>query len=484
MDNMNYSGLRHTTQTLGTYEYKYRSSLHPVGRHTFAGVSRPEEITFKDIWMTEAFSQYPGEFNFSKLEGWSRSYYTSEGHLDAIYNFSDTIRFPKPTDSSMKAADEYANAYFDQLPKVLSMSFHTDLDKVPFEPTSAAGIGLQGKKGDPGNHEKAINQAYATVKNAQRRGLTYVIENSTPDMAFTRTQLTELSKGIKVRHVFGEAFQYIILEGLTASPAMDMFTENETFFFVGQDPRIYVPILIEKTIGSNPKVASFDWTAFDATAETWEIEDAFNLLDRIFTFPDEESQAAYEISKVLFIYRKIAAPNGTVYQKARGVPSGSFYTMLIDSIINWKRILYLHHRAYGFFPKSLKTQGDDSFAGVHEQFTAHDLYLAIPAKAPWIFNPFKCEVGDSGSQVPFLQRKLKWGDQSREVDKVERLAIYPEYEVNDPQISAYRARALWEDTNYESLILGFATGYLEDKYGIPKTIPKYHKHYWEILFKK
>lgn len=485
MDNiMNYSELTYSTATLGNYKHRHRPSLFPAGRHTFAHVSRPTETTFTDKWMREAFENYTGDYNFSKFEGWSRSYYTPEGHMSSILNFSSPNRFLKPTDKSMQKTDQYCTNYFDNLPRVQSMSFHTDLDKVPFEPTSAAGIGLPGKKGDPGNHQAAISQAYATIKTAQRQGLNHVIENSSPDMAYTRTQLTELSKGIKVRHIFGEPFQYIILEGLTASPLMDMFITQDTFFFVGKDPRINVPRIIENTVGICPKIASFDWTAFDATAEAWEIEDAFDLLAQILTFPDQESKAAFEFSRILFIHRKIAAPNGTVYFKARGVPSGSFYTMLIDSIINWKRILYLHHRSYGFFPRVLYTQGDDSFAGVHSEFSAHELYLAIPPTAPWIFNPFKCAEGQSGSQVPFLQRSLKWGDQSRDVDKVERLAMFPEYEVDNPQISAYRARSLWEDSNYESLLLGFATIYLEGKYGQPTTVPRRHKHYWEILFKK
>merc|ERR1711933_219298 len=119
--------------------------------------------------------------------------------MESLHNFSGNVRFPKPTDTSMLRTDEYCKEYFSKLPKVTSLNFHTDLDKVPFEPTSAAGIGFEGKKGENNNHAHAINRAYATIKNAQRHGITHVIDNSTPDAAYTRTQLTELSHGLKIR---------------------------------------------------------------------------------------------------------------------------------------------------------------------------------------------------------------------------------------------------------------------------------------------
>jgi hypothetical protein len=291
-------------------------------------------------------------------------------------------------------------------------------------------------------------------------------------MAYTRTQLTELSRGVKVRNVFGEAFQYILIEGCSASPLMDYFATHKTFFFVGIDPKVGVPNLLEDYKRRSAQLISIDWSAFDTSVEDWEILDAFNLLELMLTFPNLESRAAFEFSKIFFINRKIAAPNSIVYMKHHSVPSGSFFTMIVDSLINFRRILYLHHRATGSFPNDLSTQGDDSLLGTGLDVTPEALSLEIPAASKWNFNPNKSPQGRSGSTVPFLQRYLRWGDQARNTDTAERLAIYPEYEVDDPQISSYRARAIWEDCNYESNILAFATEYLEKKYGITQAIPK------------
>lgn len=482
MQEMTYSGVRYRTSNQGDYITKHPFGLSQIGSHTFTPVRREPHTTIIDNFMMEAFQDYGDRFNFAKLDGWSRSLYTREGHMDSIHRIQSHRRFHKPTDDSMTQTDDYCRQVFRTLGTTQSLDYHTQLGHVPFEPNSAAGIGIPGKKGDPGNLAKAINQAVATLQRSLRDGISSVIEDSTPDMAYTRTQLTQLSTGIKVRNVFGQAFQYILLEGLSASPLMDFFVNRETFFFVGQDPRTAVPYLLESFKKKGSLMMSIDWSAFDTSVENWENVDAFNLLETILTFPNLETRAAFEFSRILFINRKIAAPDGNVYFKQKSVPSGSYYTMLIDSIINWRRILYLHHRATKSFPNDIRTQGDDSLVSTVDSVSPEALMLQIPQDSQWQLNPSKCPTGKSGSSVPFLQRTLKWGDQSRDLDRVERLAIYPEYEVETGEISAFRARALWEDCNYESVVLAHATSYLESKYGIPTFVPRKYTNIWQTLF--
>lgn len=481
MEEMTYAGVLYKTSNIGVYRTPHPRALTLTNHRGSNLIQREQEVTLVDPFMLEAFQAYPFGYDWNKLEGWSRSYYTTEGHMESVLKMNSDRPFTKPFDASMLATDNYCKRYFGSLGRVRSMKFR-ELDKVPFEPTSSAGIGLPGRKGDDGNHTKAIHQATATINNCLRHGIQHVIENSTPDVAYTRTQLTQVSEGLKVRNVFGEAFQYILIEGLTASPLMDFFVQNDTFFFVGLDPRKAVPDILESFKRKCPLLMSIDWKSFDTSVEAWEISDAFDLLESILDFKGRKSRAAFEFSRIFFINRKIAAPDGNEYMKQASVPSGSFFTMLIDAIVNWRRILYLYHRAYGKFPIDIKVQGDDSLVACHDAVTAEGLALQIPPSSRWDMNPFKCPTGKSGSTVPFLQRRLKWGDQARDVDKVERLAIYPEYEVTDPQISSYRARAIWEDCNYESNILGFATEYLEKKYGIPTVVPNRFKNFLNTLY--
>lgn len=481
---MTYQGKIYSSQVIGNFVTPHSDSLTPIGTHDIPVVNRDEFVTLVDPWMLEAFQAYPKAYAFHALEGWSRSYYTTEGHVQSISNYQKRQYANKPLNVSMQQTDNYCQQYFKSLPRVKSLDFNTQLRDVPFEPDSSPGIGMPGKKGTEGNLERAIRQANATVNECMRNNTQTVILESTPDAGFTRTQLTKLTDGLKVRNVFGQAFQYILIEGCSAYPLMEMFCQTDTFFFCGKDPRIHVPILLENAMLNHERMISLDWSSFDSSAEPWEINDAFDLLESILDFPNVESRAAFDFARIFFINRKIAAPNFIVYFKERGVPSGSFFTMLIDSIINWRRILYLHHRAYEFFPPLLKTQGDDSFIGTSHHVKPEGLLLQIPEDTTWSLNPAKCPSDDTPSTVPFLQRRLKWGNQARDVQRVERLAIYPEYEVPNPVISGYRARALFEDCNYESHILGWSANYLETKYGTidPREVPRRFKSYHEVFF--
>lgn len=320
MENMNYSGLQYSTTLAGTYTTKFPNALTHIGKHTFGVVKRDERLELMDDYMLEAYEHYPHGYDMSALDGWSRSYYTREEHIKSVTNMAKGIRFPRPNDSSMKQTVLYCQELFRPLPKVKSLCFHTDLHLVPFENTSSAGIGMIGKKGADGNHQKAISQAFATVKRCKREGIQIVIEQSTPDAALTRTQLTKLSEKLKIRNVFGQAFQYILIEGLTASPLIEMFCREDTFLFIGKDPRVAVPTLLQDFTRKGGKLMTFDWSSFDTSVEPWEIIDAFDLLETLIEFPDNESRLAFEFSKIFFINRKTAAPNGKVYFKQRSVP--------------------------------------------------------------------------------------------------------------------------------------------------------------------
>lgn len=483
--NMTYSGLTYRTTTIGTYQTTRPEALTPIGTHGMSLVNRQPETTLIDPWMLEAFQAYPPGYSFTDLEGWSRSYYSSSAHVAAIKRFSKVGGSTPPVDLSWSATIEYCQQYFSRLPKTISLDFHTDFDKVPFENTSSAGVGFSGaKKGDPGVYSLALKRAVATIHECLRGNLQHVIEQSTPDAAFTRTQLTQLSEKLKVRNIFGQAFQYILIEGLSAFPIMNLFSEIDSVFFCGKDPRVHVPRLLLDFSLRNERILNIDWTAFDSSAEPWEINMAFDLLESVLDFPNLESRACFEFSRIFFINRKINSPDGITYFKQRGVPSGSFYTMIVDSIINWIRILYLHHKAYGEFPKDISTQGDDGIIGTKGNVTPEGLFLQTPANTTWSLDPSKCRYGDSPSTVSFLQRFVRHCDQARDVKKVERLAIYPEYSIESGVISAYRARALWEDCNYESDILSWATKYLEEKFGRtdPNLIPRRYKSYHQIFF--
>lgn len=344
---MTYLGLTYRTP-YGTYTVPHSNALEPLGHHSFQDPTRDEFVTHVDPGIQEAHALYPAKRDPSFFEGWSRSFYTKDAHKAALQQFASAPRFQKPfNDPSWKAVDEHCIQLFDSFPKVQAINFDTNLKDVAFQANTSAGIGLPGRKGDGDNHKRAMAQASATVYNFMDGKVQEVIEQSTPDRAFTRTQLTDTSEKTKVRHVFGQAFQYILIEGTHVQPLLEAFSSIDSPYFIGHDPRIAVPQVIEEFALKQGVLFSTDWSHFDASAEHWEIEDYFNLIERMLIFPTESSKACFEFSKLFLINRKIAGPDHELYFKHRGIPSGSFHTNCADSWINYRRIQYMYHRITG-----------------------------------------------------------------------------------------------------------------------------------------
>jgi len=375
---------------------------------------------------------------------------------------------------------------FGQFEKVQAMDFLSDLKYVPYEPDSSAGFAFGGLKGPPfeTNHVRAFKQANALIMSLVRGDTTIAtaIENSVPDVSFVRTQLTYIPEKLKVRNVWGEHFTYILLEGLFARPLLDFFVEHDTFFFIGKDPRSAVPELLrEYSMTPDAWLYTTDWSSFDASAQRFEIELAFKLLESMLTFPNAETRMAWEFVKQLFMTRKIAASDGNIYFKTAGVPSGSYFTIMIDSIINFIRILYIFRRFSGRFPRSVKTQGDDGVSQCHkgQRLDLHAISIAIKREFEWEFNPDKVLQGRSADEVEFLSRTAFGMDNFRDAIKLERLALYPEFPVESGEISLFRVSSILDESSVRSPALEFVREQLAKQYKMPsiEEVPRFHRHF-------
>lgn len=460
---------------------------------------KPEFTTYVDPFIEEGFRACMAIGTLGKFRGWSRSYYTQAGHMESILSFQKPI-LSKPTTIEWQQVEEDSFTYFQNLPRVASLSAVTigDFDKVKFHGGTSAGFGYTQNPGphpthkgpiDGPQHKKAKRIAakisYECASNYQSgkfdEFLLKASDNSTPDIAFTRTQLAELPN-TKIRNVFGECFHYVLLEGLFACPLIEMFMRIDSFYFIGKDPVLGVPELINNlTPRDDAYYLSIDWSKFDSSVQPYEIELAFDLLESIIDFPDNTTRLVFKYIKQLFLKRKIAAPDGRVFMRYGGIPSGSYFTHLVDSIINWNRMRYLfkrHRIEHGL----LVTHGDD---GLAELLNFHDCLNEMVDEAKslgWYIKVEKSQLFKDRYRISFLGRSSRHGTNYRDVDRCLRLMYYPEYPVIDPQISIARLKAIDEDSGYHIPMIQNVYHYLNQKYGdncipLPEKFRRYHEVY-------
>jgi len=457
---------------------------------------RPEFVTFTDPFIQEAMSFVLPQGYKNELAGYSRSYYTRESHIENIWKFDKPTQF-SPSNDDWRSVVQDAKREFARFPKVSALSARKDAKsfaQVRYHQGTSAGYGYADNPGlypthkgppDGPNAKRAKKIASKIVfecDNAFKEGkwnsfIESLPINSTPDIAFTRTQLAELPN-MKVRQVFGECFHYVLLEGLFAMPLINMFMTIDSFYFIGQDPIEGVPKLIESFTDRFSQFVTLDWSGFDSSVQVYEIELAFDLLESILLFPDETTRLVFYYVKRLFISRKLIGPDGTIYLRYGGVPSGSYFTHLIDSIINWIRIMYLFKVAR-IAISLIKTHGDDALVVPGQHVDDLDDVVAEANLRLWKIKTEKSKLVHLRSDIEFLGRTSRSGVSYRDELKTLRLLLYTEYPVDDPQISIARVKGIDVDSGARVAYIPELYNALRNKYGdsgleLPRKFRRYN----------
>lgn len=407
-----------------------------------------------DPFVFDTLSNHVGLDVVQEFGNYTRSYYTLEGHYDNLWKY-DRIITPKPQDPILDLAISIANEEF-RLPTPVPSFGWNELAKVPFIPSSSAGWNYIGSKGAPGNHELAISRAVLSFKwwledqSLRRSERTFRYH---PDLAWTRTQLGTVEDP-KIRNVWGKAFENIILEGMQAYPLIQQYRKLGEPMPIGMNYFKRLPTMINRTLfdGVNQYYGvGIDFKSFDSSIQPWLIEDAFAILKQNLTFPDIESELVWEYNKHFFIHTPVVMPDGRLWYKHLGVPSGSYFTQLIDSIANFIVTTYAQLKHYG---RSFKTYvlGDDSLFGVPIEFGLPKMEYFAPHAATLglLIHPDKGCIATRPSELDFLGHCAYGSKVDRETAGMMRLALYPEHPVAGPAHSLQRIKGILLDSALNS----------------------------------
>jgi hypothetical protein len=192
----------------------------------------------------------------------------------------------------------------------------------------------------------------------------------------TRGGLSEASDP-KTRLVWMYPAAMTACEAVFAQPLIDKFyKEKADLFLTGVDSKFRIQrflSLISDDLDTHG--VGLDFKSFDTLPSNRLIRDAFAVLKQNIKFGyyydkitglqkgrsgvDVRAEKAFDNIVEYFIHTPMLLPNGRCVTKHHGVPSGSHFTNLVDSIIN--RILIRTFALYEGIPISkLMTNGDDS----------------------------------------------------------------------------------------------------------------------------
>lgn len=230
---------------------------------------------------------------------------------------------------------------------------HIGVRQVRYKDSSAAGYGYQGKKGDGCNRERALKLC--------DRLLGHKSHTRTPCMAYARGHFSTREEP-KTRLVWGFPFHQTLIEGMYAQPLIDAYLSSPKHPMVFGHTSSYVAAKMNTAVNRG-FVQMTDFSGFDSSIQPVLIDCAFDVL--FANFPDYNVHHREMIQRY-FVCTPIIFADGERYQKNVGVPSGSFFTQLVDSVVSFIVAHYCCLRQ-GQNPSLVLVLGDDSLVSTPSQ---------------------------------------------------------------------------------------------------------------------
>jgi hypothetical protein len=293
---------------------------------------------------------------------------------------------------------------------------------------------------------------------ALERGLQTLSGKKAPEpcLAFKRTQFND-----KTRLVWGYPYSMTVIEGLTAYPLLQKFK-------AGCTPMAFA--MTTGALGTKLRVASYhkewaysiDMSQFDATISSSLIHIAFKIIRTWFDRNDIEPISGIdalnlvEIAESYFIHTPIVMPNSKLYLgKRHGVPSGSYYTQIVDSIVNVIVAGALSSKFNLHVSKNeIFVLGDDLLMWSNRKVNLDEMAkYANSALGVKMHGSEKSEVFRYNEKIHYLGREWENGLPTLDQDEILKRMIYPE------KFRVYSKDPQERDRQVKMLLLAYAATY-------------------------
>lgn len=244
------------------------------------------------------------------------------------------------------------------------------------------------------------------------------IKAPNPCVAYKRTQ-----KGNKTRLVWGYPLEMTLMEARFARPLIDMFKKRATPMAFGMT-KSELGAKLNRYFEEQPgNTICLDYSKYDTTISAEMIRRAFVILATWFS-REEQEQFGWKTVVDYFIHTPIVMPDGHLYVgKNHGVPSGSYFTQLVDSVVNVALCYALRSKFHLTFNEhQLYVLGDDVILQHVGQFDLSEMAEYLSQFGLQLHDDEKTVVGE----VHFLGAVWSKGKPDASVKELVNKAVFPE----------------------------------------------------------
>jgi len=373
----------------------------------------------------------------------NKSVYVPEDLFGRLARYGSSISF-SPDEGTLKQAIDLAYRAFGRGGAERVTPIHPEDEarlRRALKREKASGAPFFKKKGDVFFEDRDLMYAFVSGGKAE------------PCVAYHRVQHGE--NGPKTRLVWGYPQSITMAESLFAAPLIQRFLAWRSPMAFGLHRHEISARLVG--IRNSGLRYSMDYSGFDATVVPQLILTAFAILRTHLDLKEGGYEVAWDRVIHYFIHTPIVMPDSYLWQKNRGIPSGSYFTQLVDSIVNYITIQYCSLRLVGkpIREDRILVLGDDSIFGL-------DVYIPI---ARWsetastlglTINVEKSAVSRQDEPLEFLGHEWNRGIVDRPPQEVAKRLAYPERvnAIDDPRLRfATRAFAYASDSRTAHRIL-------------------------------
>ena len=250
--------------------------------------------------------------------------------------------------------------------------------------------------------------------------------DKTPDPCVAYHRIQHGENGPKTRLVWGYPQAMFLLEAKYAPRLIDKFLHRRTPMVFGLK-KSQVSARMQQIQNSWLRY-SLDFSGFDSSIAEEFIQFAFDVLRTHFSFNSFEDDVVWSIIERYFIHTPIMMPDTQVWVKHHGVPSGSYFTQMVDSIVNYMAVTYAWIRATGLAVQEgrVLVLGDDSLVG-QSKFVPLDVLSEFMAELGLNLNTQKTEISYYGETDPhFLGHYWSGGFAYRPLREIAVRLAFPE----------------------------------------------------------
>nr|UNZ11820.1 hypothetical protein [Tar Brook virus] len=294
---------------------------------------------------------------------------------------------------------------------------------------------------------------------------------SSPDtLVYFRSQLCSVDTN-KIRATWGYPMAYTIEEGRFVYPYLEWIRHTKQDVPVAYGVEMatggmtYIDLAYQQSKEADPTVvaALLDWSKFDKRVPAWLIRDAFGImlqcfqLNKVYCNDGKEwdvdpAKTKRRWNKIVnyFINTPFLLPSGERFRKEGGVPSGSTFTNIIDTIINAIVVRYCVYHVNGQLPVFDIYMGDDSCVYVSRGINLNAVAAVAADEFGFQLNERKSYVTGVRTNITFLGYHNHYGKPIRDGDFLLASFIYPEryHGTPDPAFTAMRAVGqMWSTLN-------------------------------------